>query len=175
MCAEISISSRTSMVTSEGRRRILAIALCVAALANALVPVVWLANARMFGDSNPHNRIVVAGVMIVEYAVGLLLLLANANIAFAGGYVVACGAIVTLASAILALATIEPGTWDWTELYAVIAVLGGFAFALLSNIVLLVTSIRYARAVNRPLHIGGFSLGIATSLAVLFFYSSILE
>jgi len=169
MCAEISISSRTSMATSEGRRRSLAIiALCVAALANALVPVVWLANARMFGDSNPH-------VMMVEYAVGLLLLLANANIAFAGGYVVACGAIVTLASAILALATIEPGTWDWTELYAVIVVLGGFAFALLSNIVLLVTSIRYARAVNRPLHIGGFSLGIATSLAVLFFYSSILE
>jgi hypothetical protein len=44
----------------------------------------------------------------------------------------------------------------------------------LSNAVFLVASIRYARAIHPRLHIGGFFLGIAASLALVFLYTRIL-
>ena len=52
---------------------------------------------------------------------------------------------------------------------------GGFEFAVLSNAVFLVASIRYARAIHPRLHFGGFFLGIAASLALLFLYTRILR
>ena len=65
--------------------------------------------------------------------------------------------------------------WDWNALYAEILGLGGFAFAVLSNTVFLVASIRYARAIHPRLHLGGFFLGIAASITLLFLYARILR
>jgi hypothetical protein len=94
-------------------------------------------------------------------------------VGFASGYSVATAAIVTLGSAVLAFMIVEPAGWN--ALYAEIPVLGGFAFAVLSNAVFLVASIRYARAIHPRLHFGGFFLGIAASLALLFLYTRILR
>jgi hypothetical protein len=49
-------------------------------------------------------------------------------------------------------------------------VLGGIAFAVLSNAVFLVAAIRYARAIHPRLHVGGFVLGIAAFVALVFLY-----
>jgi hypothetical protein len=64
--------------------------------------------------------------------------------------------------------------WDWKAVDAEILGLGGFAFAVLSNAVFLIASVRYARAIHPRLHLGGFLLGIAASLVLLLLYAHIL-
>ena len=161
--------------TSRPRRYFLCVALCVAALANTLVPAVFFSETRLFGQTDPRYRALIAAVVVAEYAIAFLLLLLHANIGFASGYAVATAAVVTLGSAALSFMVVEPAGWGWSALYAEILVLDGFAFAVLSNAVFLVASIRYARAIHPRLHFGGFFLGIATSLALLFLYSRILR
>jgi len=90
------------------------------------------------------------------------------------GTAVATAAIVTRGSVALAFLIVHLAGWNWNALYAEILGLGGFAFAVLSNAVSLVASIRYARAIHPRLHLGGFLLGIAASFALLFLYARIL-
>jgi len=172
MCVDLSISAESPPPHS--RRVTLAMALCVAAVANAFVPAVLLSDANLFGNSNPHDRALVAVIVMVVYATALLLLLLNADVGYASGYLVSTGASATLVSVLLTFASVEPAGWDRDQLYAVVVVLAGFTFAVSSNIVFLVASVRYARAINLRLHLGGFLFGAATSLALLFLYSSIL-
>jgi hypothetical protein len=172
--ADISTSPAQDVTTPRPRRHFLCTALCVAALANALVPIVFFSEKHLFGQTDPRYRALVAFVVLVEYAIALLLFLLHTNVGFASGYAVATAAIVTLGSATLAVLTLAPAGWGWDALYAEIFVLGGLAFAVLSNAVFLVASIRYARAIHPRLHIGGFTLGIAASLALVFIYSRIL-
>ena len=94
--------------------------------------------------------------------IALLLILLHANVGFASGYAVATAAIVTLGSAVLAFWIVDLAGWDWNALCAEIVGLGGFAFAVLSNAVFLVASMRYAPAIHPGLHLGGFLLGIAS-------------
>jgi hypothetical protein len=172
--ADISTSPAQDAVTPRPRRHFLCVALCVAAIANALVPAVFFSETHLFGQTDPRYRALVAVVVVAEYTIAFLLLLLHANVGFASGYAVATAAIVTLGSAALAFLTLDPAGWGWNALYAEILVFGGFAFAVLSNTVFLVASIRYARAIHPRLHFGGFLLGIAASLALLFLYARIL-
>lgn len=173
MCVDLSISSKAPI--SHARRRTVAVTLSVAAIANTIVPAVFFSDANLFGESNLHDWALIAVVVMAVYAIGLLLLLFNADVGFASGYVVATSTIATLASAGFVFASVEPALWDWSELYGVVIVLAGFAFTVSSNIVFLIASIRYARAINARLHVGGFFLGITSSFALLFLYSSILK
>jgi hypothetical protein len=173
--ADISTASAQDAITSPPRRHILGVALCVAGIANALVPAVFFSETHLFGQTEPRFRALVAFVVIVEYAIVFLLLLLHANAGFASGYAVATAAIVTLGSTVLAFITVAPAGWDWDALYAEILALGGLAFAVLSNSVFLVTSIRYARAIHPRFHLGGFVLGIGASLALIFLYAHILS
>ena len=109
-----------------------------------------------------------------RYAIAFLLILLHANVGFASGYAVATAAIVTLGSAVLAFLIVDIARWDWNALFAEILGLGGFAFAVVSNAIFLVASIRYARAIHPRLHLGGFLLGVAASLTLLFLYARIL-
>ncbi len=156
------------------RRHFLCAALCVAALASALIPAVFFSETHLFGPTDARYRALVALVVVVEYAIALLFLLLHANVGFASGYAVATAAVVTLTSAALTFLILAPAGWGWDALYAEILVLAGFAFAVLSNVVFLVASIRYARAIHPRLHLGGFFLGIAASLALVFLYTRIL-
>jgi len=171
--ADISTSPAQETVPARPRRGIL-VALPVAALANALIPAVFFAATRLFGQVDPRYRALVAGVVVAEYAAAFLLVYLHANVGFASGYAVATASVVTLGSAALAYITLEPASWGWSALLANVLVLGGFAFAVLSNAVFLVASIRYARAIHPRLHLGGFFLGIAAFLALLFLYTRIL-
>jgi hypothetical protein len=148
--------------------------LCVAALANVLVPAVFFSDTRFFGPTAPRERAFVAAIVLTEYAVALLLVLLHANVGFSSGYAAATAAVVTLGSAALALFILDLASWDWHALYAEILGLGGFTFAVLSNAVFFVASVRYARAIHPRLHLGGFVLGIASSLALLFLYVRVL-
>jgi len=112
---------------------------------------------------------------MAEYAIAFLLILLHANVGLASGYAVATAAIVTLGSAVLTFLIVDLAGWDWNALYAGIIGLAGFAFAVLSNAVFLLAGIRYARAIHPRLHLGGFFLGIAASIALLFLYARILE
>jgi hypothetical protein len=172
--ADISTSPVQDATAPRPRRHFLCTALGVAALANALVPAVFFSEKHLFGQPDPRYRALVALVVLVEYAIALLLLLLHANVGFASGYAVATAAIVTLGSATLAFLTVAPAGWGWNALYAEIFVLAGIAFAVLSNAVFLVASIRYARAIHPRLHLGGFFLGIAASLALIFLYTRFL-
>ena len=174
MSADISTSPTQNAATPRPRRHFLCVALWVAALANALVPAVFFSETHLFGQTDPRYRALVAAVVVAEYAIAFLLLLLHANVGFASGYAVATAAIVTLGSAVLAFLIVDIARWDWNALFAEILGLGGFAFALVSNAVFLVASIRYARAIHPRLHLGGFLLGIAASLTLLFLYARIL-
>ena len=77
-------------------------------------------------------------------------------------------------SAVLAFLIVNLAGWDRNALYAETLGLGGFAFGVLSNAVFLGASIRNARALYPGLHLGGFPLGIAAALALLFLYALIL-
>jgi hypothetical protein len=156
------------------RRHILCTALTVAALANAAVPAIFFSATRLFGPVDPRYRAMVALVVLVEYAIVFVLLLFHANEPFASGYAVSTAAIVTVGSAALTYMVVAPAGWGWSALYAEIIVLCGMAFAVLSNVVFLLASIKYARAIHPRLHLGGFFLGIAASLALLLLYSRIL-
>jgi hypothetical protein len=157
------------------RRPMLCTALCVAAIANALVPAVLFSETHLFGQTNPRYRMVVAAVVLAEYGIALLLVLLHANVGFASGYAVATAAIVTLGSAALTYVTVAPASWGWSPRYMELVVLAGFAFAIVSNVAFLAASIRYARAIHPRLHLGGFFLGITASLALIFIYTRILS
>jgi hypothetical protein len=173
------MSADTSTITASDaaprpRRHFLCTALCVAALANAFVPAVLFSQANFFGPTDPRYRALVVAVVLIEYAIAFLLLLLHANVGFASGYSVATSAIVTAGSATLAFATLYPARWSWDGVGADIFVVGGFAFAVVSNVVFLLASIRYARAIHPRLHLGGFVLGIAASLAVVYLYVRVI-
>ena len=161
--------------TPRPRQHFLCVALCVAALANALVPAVYFSETHLFGQTDLRHRALVAVVVMVEYAIAILLLLLHANVGFASGYSVATAAIVTAGSAMLAYLIVDPAGLAWHLHYVEILVLAGLAIAVLSNAVFLVASIRYARAIQPRLHLGGISLGIAASAALLFLYIRILS
>ena len=174
MSADISKSPAQQASTPRPRRGAL-IALCVAALANFLVPAVLFSETRLFGQVEPGDRALVALVVLIEYAIVFLLLFLHANVGFASGYAVATAAVVvTLTSAVVAFITMDTASWSRSALFAETLVVGGFAFGVLSNTVFLVASIRYARAIHPRLHLGGFLLDIAASLALVFLYIHIL-
>jgi hypothetical protein len=152
------------------RRHILCTALWVAALANVLVPALWFSVTRFFGPTDPRYRALVAVVVAAEYGIAFLLILLHANVGFAAGYTAATAATVTLGSAVLAYVTLVPARWTSSGFLGEILVVGGFAFAVLSNFAFLVASIRYGRAIHPRLHLGGFSLGIAAYVALVFAY-----
>ncbi len=170
MIAHISASPAQDAASPRPRRHFLCTALCVAALANALIPAVFFSDAHLFGQTDPRYRALVTAVVLAEYGIAFLLLLLHSNVGFASGYAVATAAVVTLSSTALAILTVYFAGWTWSALYAQPVILGGFGFAVLANVVFLVAGIRYARAIHPRLHLGGFCLGIAACLALLFLY-----
>jgi hypothetical protein len=148
----------------------LCIALGFAALANVLVPAVFFTITSFFGRTGTGERASVAAVVLVEYAIVFLLIFLHTNVGFASGYAVASAAIVTLGSAVLAFLVTNLANWDWNAFYREILGIAGFAIAVFSNAVFLVASVRYARAIHPRLHLGGFLLGIASSVALLSLY-----
>ena len=170
MTPDLSASTAQGAAASRPRRHFLCTALCVAALANALIPAVFFSDARLFGQTDPRYRALVAAVVLAEYGIAFLLLLLHANVGFASGYAVATAGVVTVGSIALGTLTVYFAGWSWSALYAQPVILGGFGFVVLANVVFLVAAIRYARAIHPRLHLGGFFLGIAACLALLFFY-----
>jgi hypothetical protein len=152
-------------------RHFLCTALCVAALANAFVPAVIFGDSRLFPHDDPRYRMLVAAVVLVEYAIVFLLILLHANVGFASGYAATTAALVTLGSALLAIITINPGARGWASLYEEFFDAGALAFAVLSNAVFFWAAVRYARAIHPRMHLGGFLLGVVASLAVVFLYT----
>lgn len=142
----------------------------MAALANAFVPAVIFGDSRLFPHADPRYRMLVAAVVLVEYAIVFLLILLHANVGFASGYAATTAAIVTLGSALLAALSINPGAEGWSSLYEEFLDVGALAFAVLSNAVFFWAALRYARAIHPRMHLGGFLLGVAASLAVVFLY-----
>ena len=147
----------------------------MAALANAAVPAIFFSATRLFGPTDPRYRALVAIMVLIEYAIVFLLLVFHANEPFASGYAVATAAIVTISSAAQTYIVVAPAGWGWSALYAEIIVLAGMAFAVLANVVFLLASIKYARAIHPRLHLGGFFLGIGASVALLLLYIRILS
>lgn len=172
--ADISTSPAQDAAAPHPRRNPLCVTLCVAALANVLVPAVFFSQSNLFGHTDPRYRALVAIVVAAEYAIVFLILRLHANVGFASGYALTTAAIVTLGSAGIVFLTVNTAAWSWNAIYAEISVLVGFAFAVLSNVAFLVASIRYARAVHPRPHLGGFLLGMAASLALLVLYAHIL-
>jgi len=174
MTTGTSISAAAGDATPRPRKHVLCSAVCIAAIANAMVPAVLFSAAGLFGHTDARYRAAVAAMVLLQYAVVFLLLLFHANAPFASGYSVATSSIVTLVSAALAYTTLAPAGWGWSRRNTEFLVVAGIAFAVLSNLWFLVASIRYARAVHPRLHLGGFFLGIAASLALLYLYVKIL-
>jgi hypothetical protein len=167
---DISASPTQDAANIHLRRHILSAALWVAALANVLVPALLFSVTQFFGPTDPRYRALVAVVVLVEYTIAFLLLRLHANVGFAAGYTAATAATVTLGSAVLAYITLVPAPWSLNALSGEILVLGGFAFAVFSNLAFLVASIRYGRAIHPRLHRPGFVLGIAAYGALIFAY-----
>jgi hypothetical protein len=174
MSSDISAGLAQGVATPRPPRHFLCVALVIAAIANAVVPAVFFAGTHLFGQTDLRYRMIVALIVLVEYAIAFLLLLLHANVGFASGYAVATSAIVALGSAALAFLTLRTAGWSWNAFYAEIAGVAGIAFAVLSNVVFLTSSIRYARAIHPRLHMGGFLLGVAASLVPIYLYTRLL-
>lgn len=170
MASDISAGPAGEDVAARPRRHVLGTALWVAAIANVLIPAVCFSVTQFFGPTDPRYRALVAFVVLAEYAIAFLLFLLHANVGFAAGYTFATAATVTLGSAVLAYITLDPARWTAGAIFPEALVLGGFAFAVVANIVFLVASIKYARAIHPKLHLGGFSLGIVGFIALVFLY-----
>lgn len=170
VATDISASPTQDAAKIRLRRNILCTALCVAALANVLVPALLFSVTQFFGPTDPRYRALVAVVVAAEYAIAFLLILLHANVGFAAGYTAATATTVTVGSAVLAYITLVPAPWSSSALFGEVLVLGGFAFAVLSNFAFLVASIRYGRAIHPRLHLAGFFLGIAAYGALIFAY-----
>src|SRR5215467_8759409 len=84
------------------RFHFLRVTLCIAALANTLVPKVFFSEAHLFGQTDFHDRPVVAIFVVAVYAISFLVVLLHTNVGFAAGYVVATASIVMLGSIALA-------------------------------------------------------------------------
>jgi len=168
------ITTRTAASDRLPSRHLLCLWVTIAGIANALVPAVFFSETHLFGQTDMRYRAAVAGTVLLEYTVVFLLLLFHANVGFASGYAVATAGIVTLTSAVLGFFTVAPAGLGWAKPNTEAMVLAGLGFAIVSNVVLLVASIKYARAIHPRLHLGGFFLGIAASLALLVFYLRIL-
>jgi hypothetical protein len=176
--ASTSVSARISTSPAQNalprlRRHFLCVSLSIAGLANVLVPAVYFSETRLFGYPDLRYRALLAILVVAEYAITFWLLLLHVDAGFASGYAVATAAIVTAGSAMLAYSILYSSGLGWTALYLETLILGGFAFAVLSNATFLVASIRYASAIHPRLHRGGFFLGIIVSLALLFLYARI--
>lgn len=156
------------------RRHVICTALWVAAFANVLVPAVFYSDTHIFGLTSPGYRAAVALVVLLEYLIAFLLVLLHANVGLASGYAVSMSAILTLGSAGLTYITLAPVGWSWSAASIEILVVCGLAFAVLSNAAFFVASVRYARSIHPRLHLGGFFLGVAACLALLFLYTHIL-
>ena len=174
MSPDMSTGPAQDAVTFRPRRQFSCVAVCVAAIANALVPAVFFSETHLFGQTGPGFRALITAVVVAVYAIAFLLLLLHANVGFASGYAVATAVVVTLGSAVLAFITLEPAGWGWSALYTEILVAGRHSYAALSTAAFLSASIRYARRIHPSLHLGGFLLGIAASLVLLFLYVRIL-
>ncbi len=170
MSTDISASRTQDAANIRLRRHILSVALWVAALANALVPALLFSVTHFFGPTDPRYRTLVVVVVLAEYTIAFMLLLLHANVGFAAGYTAATAATVTVGSAVLAYITLAAAPWNLIALSGEILVLGGFAFAVFSNLAFLVASIRYGRAIHPRLHLAGFCLGIAAYGALIFAY-----
>ena len=157
-------------VIARPRRHFLGTALWVAAFANVLIPAALFSATRFFGPTDLHYRALVASVVLAQYGIAFLLFLLHANVGFAAGYTFATAATVTLGSSVLAFIVLGPARWSSSGFASEFLVLAGFAFALVSNVVFLVASIRYARAIHPRLHFGGFSLGILAFLVLAVLY-----
>lgn len=159
---------------AEPRRHIICTALWVAAFANVLVPAVLYSDTHIFGLTSPSYRAAVSFVVLFEYVIAFLLVLLHVNAGFASGYAVSMSAILTLGSAGLTYITLAPVGWSWSATSIEILVVCGLAFAVLSNAAFFIASVRYARSIHPRLHLGGFFLGVAACLALLFLYTHIL-
>jgi hypothetical protein len=171
MNADLSASPTRDAAALLPSRYFLFLALCVAALANTLIPTAFFSDARLFGQTDPRYRSLVAVAVLAEYAIALLLVLLHANAGFASGYAVATATVVTLGSAALASLVLYLAGWAWNTLHAEIVALGAFALAVLTNAVFLVAAIRYARTIHPRLHLDGFFLGIAACLGLFVLYA----
>ena len=102
MSTDIAADSAKDAANIRLRRNLLSTALCVAAVANVLIPAVLFSVTQFFGPTDPRYRTLVDIVVVGEYAIAFLLLLWHANVGFAAGYTFATAATVTLGSAVLA-------------------------------------------------------------------------
>lgn len=155
------------------RKPVICSALSVAAFANVLIPIVFFSDTHFFGHPEPGYRAMVALVVLLEYAIPFALVLMHANVGFSSGYAAATATIVTIGSCLLTYITLAPAGWN--VVYTHMLVVGGFAFAVISNFAFLGASIRYGRAIHPRLHLGGFFLGIGASVALLLIYVRILS
>ena len=177
MATEISANSADAVVAprEQTRRHIVCTALWVAALANALIPILLFPDARLFGQTAPGYRVTLALVVLLEYVIVFLLLLFHTNVGFASGYAATTSAGLTLGCAGLTYITLAPAGWGWSTVTAELLVVGWLAFALLSNAAFFIASVRYARAIHPRMHLGGFLLGVAACLALFALYTRILD
>lgn len=168
-------TERDDGLTVAPRRHVICTALWVAALANVLVPAVLYSDTHLFGLTSPGYRAAVSFVVLLEYLIAFLLVLLHANVGLASGYAVSMSAILTLSSAVLTYITLAPVGWHWSAASIEILVVCALAFAILSNAAFFIASVRYARAIHPRLHLGGFFLGVAASVALLVLYTRILS
>lgn len=170
MSTETQLGEPQDGISPGPTKHFLCTALCVAALANAFIPAVIFGDSRLFPHDDPRYRMLVAAVVLVEYALVFVILLLHANVGFASGYAATTASIVMLGSVLLAAISINPGAEGWSSLYEEFLDVGALSFAVLANAVFLWAAIRYARAIHPRMHLGGFALGVMASLAVVFLY-----
>jgi hypothetical protein len=164
MSANTSMHFTQNPVALNSKRHLLLVALSIAGLANACFPAVFFSKTNYFGQIALRDAVLVAVVVLVEYAIPLMLILLHADSSFVDGYAIATASVVTVASSMLTFFFADLARWSENTPNAEIVGLGAFGIVVASNVVFLIASILYGREIHPWLHLAGFLLGILSSL-----------
>jgi hypothetical protein len=142
-------------------------AMWVAGAATTLVPTLVFSEKHISGETPLRGRLLLAGIVFLEYALSCLTLVADKRLAFACGFVIASAAILTLASGAGGILIGIFSMWGWGHLHtSEIWALSFLGFAFFSNTVFLGSSVLYARAIRTRISGEGLLLGLGASLGL---------
>jgi hypothetical protein len=152
-------------------RSFLYVATWVAGAATTLVPTLVFSEKHIFGETPLRERLPLAGIVFLEYALSFMALVVDSRLAFGGGFVLASAAIMTLASGTGGVIVGIFSMWGWGHLQtSEVWALSFLGFAFFSNVVFLGSSVLYARAIRTRISGEGFLLGLGASLGLAWLY-----
>jgi hypothetical protein len=139
----------------------------VAGIANMLVQIVAMSERHIFGQVPFGNRLPLAAILLLEYAMCYAMAAIESLVAISGGFVLTSAAAMTLGSGAFAFILGRFSLWGAGHRTSVESWgLGFIGFCFVSNAAFLVLAVRYAVYIPRQDTVQSFLGGVALALVL---------